>query len=103
MNIQTTTLWCLKHLESLKEFFIALPHKWRFASLHRKLLAHRYNLLIRPDASFIETSCGMGELVNGLHASQKVGVDLSPGRGNDVVSQPRQPLNRTALVTTRVR
>jgi hypothetical protein len=80
MNIQTTTLWCLKHLESLKEFFIALPHKWRFASLHRKLLAHRYNLLIRPDASFIETSCGMGELVNGLHASQKVGVDLSPGQ-----------------------
>jgi SAM-dependent methyltransferase len=86
MNTPMMAPGCLEHLESLKEFFIAPPRKSRFASLYRKLLAHRYNLLICPDASVIEIGCGMGELLYGLHASRKVGIDLSPeqiARGKD--------------------
>jgi hypothetical protein len=69
---------CFEHLESLKNFFVAPPRKSHFASFYRKLLAHRYNLLIPSDASVIEIGCGMGELLNGLHASRKMGIDLSP-------------------------
>jgi hypothetical protein len=67
MNSLTIAPWCLEHLESLKEFFVAPPQKWRFASLYRKLLAHRYYLLIRPDASVIEIGCGTGQLLNAFN------------------------------------
>jgi SAM-dependent methyltransferase len=69
---------CLEHLESLKKFFRTPPRKSRFGSFYRRLLVHRYNLLIRPDAKVIEIGCGMGELLNGLQADRKIGIDLSP-------------------------
>lgn len=69
---------CCEHLESLKEFYRPAPRKSRFSSFYRKLLAHRYNLVIRPDASVIEIGCGTGELLNGLHAARKIGIDISP-------------------------
>ena len=78
MNTPTMAAGCLEHLESLKKFFVAPPRKSRFASFYRKLLVHRYNLLISPDANVIEIGCGMGELLNGLHAMRKIGIDLSP-------------------------
>jgi Glycosyl transferase family 2/Methyltransferase domain len=78
MNTPTMAAGCLEHLESLKKFFVTPPRKSRFASFYRKLLVHRYNLLISPDASVIEIGCGMGELLNGLHAMRKIGIDLSP-------------------------
>jgi hypothetical protein len=78
MNTPTMAPGCLEHLESLKQFFLAQPRKSRFASFYRKLLVHRYNLLIPRNANVIEIGCGMGELLNGLHAPRKIGIDLSP-------------------------
>jgi SAM-dependent methyltransferase len=78
MNTPTMAPGCLEHLESLKEFFRTAPRKSRFASFYRQLLAHRYNLLIRPDASVIEIGCGTGELLNALDAERKMGIDVSP-------------------------
>jgi hypothetical protein len=78
MNTPTMAPGCLEHLESLKQFFLAQPRKSRFASFYRKLLIHRYNLLIPQNANVIEIGCGMGELLNGLQASRKIGIDLSP-------------------------
>ena len=69
---------CSEHLESIKLFFLTPPRQSRFASFYRQLLVHRYNFLIRPDASVIEIGCGMGELLNGLHAARKMGIDVSP-------------------------
>jgi 2-polyprenyl-3-methyl-5-hydroxy-6-metoxy-1,4-benzoquinol methylase len=77
MNTPTMAPGCCEHLESLKEFYRPAPRKSRFASFYRRLLAHRYNLLIRPDASVIEIGCGTGELLNGLHAARKTGLDGS--------------------------
>src|ERR1700730_13982721 len=78
MNTLTMAPGSLEHLESLKEFFLTPPRKSRFASFYRKLLVHRYSLLIRPDANVIEIGCGTGELLNGLHATRKMGIDVSP-------------------------
>lgn len=78
MNTPTMAPGCLEHLDSLKEFFRTPPRKSRFASFYRKLLADRYNLLIRPDASVIEIGCGTGELLNRLHGARKIGIDISP-------------------------
>src|SRR5271169_1906636 len=78
MNTPTMAPGCLEHLESLKDFFLIPPRRSRFASFYRRLLVHRYNLLISPDANVIEIGCGMGELLNGLHAMRKIGIDLSP-------------------------
>src|SRR6266478_910288 len=78
MKIPTMAPACLEHLESLKEFFLTPPRKSRFASFYRKLLVDRYNLLIPQDATVIEIGCGMGELLNGVQAALKIGIDLSP-------------------------
>jgi hypothetical protein len=78
MNTATMAPGCLEHLEALKEFFVTPPRQSRFASFYRQLLIHRYNLLIRPESNVIEIGCGMGELLNGLQASRKTGIDLSP-------------------------
>ena len=40
-------------------------------------LAHYYNPLIPAGASVLEIGCGSGELLRGLRAGRKVGVDLS--------------------------
>ncbi len=78
MNTPGLAPGCLEHLDSIKDFFRTPPRQTRFGSFYRKLLADRYNLLIRPDAKVIEIGCGTGELLNGLNAAFKVGVDLSP-------------------------
>jgi SAM-dependent methyltransferase len=69
---------CLEHLESLRKFFLAPPRDSRFALFYRKLLVHRYNLLIRSDAKVLEIGCGMGDLLNDIRADLKIGIDLSP-------------------------
>jgi hypothetical protein len=80
MNTPTMAAGCLEHLESLKKFFVTPPRRSRFASFYRKLLVHRYNLLISPDANVIEIGCGMGELLNGLHAMLKLASIYRPNR-----------------------
>jgi SAM-dependent methyltransferase len=44
---------------------------------YRAELAHYYNLLIPAQASVLEIGCGSGELLAGIHACRKVGVDIS--------------------------
>jgi SAM-dependent methyltransferase len=78
MNTPIMAPGCLEHLDSIREFFRAPPRTSRFGSFYRRLLADRYNLLIRPDAKVIEIGCGTGELLNVLQATCKIGVDLSP-------------------------
>ena len=68
----------LEHLRSLEEFHKVAPKKSVFASCYRKLLAHRYNLQLRPSDSVLEIGCGNGELLNELRGARKVGIDLSP-------------------------
>jgi hypothetical protein len=50
MNTPTIAPGCCEHLESLKEFYRPAPRKSRFAAFYRRLLAHRYNPLIRPES-----------------------------------------------------
>src|SRR5258708_40308652 len=78
MTTPTMAPGCREHLDSLKEFFRTPPRKSRFGSFYRKLLVHRYNLLIHHDTNVIEIGCGTGELLDGLHAVRKIGIDLSP-------------------------
>ena len=66
------------HLKLVTEFYQAEPKASVFASAYRDLLAHRYNLLIPEDARVLEVGCGAGELLHRIHASSKIGVDLSP-------------------------
>ena len=66
------------HLKLVTEFYQAEPKASVFASAYRDLLAHRYNLLIPEDARVLEVGCGAGELLDRIHASSKIGVDLSP-------------------------
>jgi SAM-dependent methyltransferase len=49
----------------------------RLAQGYRRQLAHYYNLLLPPACSLLEVGCGSGELLAGLRAARKVGVDLS--------------------------
>ena len=86
MNTPGLAPGCLEHLDSIKDFFRTPPRQTRFGSFYRKLPADRYNLLIRPDAKVIEIGCGTGELLNGLNAAFKVGVDLSPSKSSVVKS-----------------
>ena len=66
------------HLKLVTEFYQAEPKASVFASAYRDLLAHRYNLLVPEDARVLEVGCGAGELLHRIHASSKIGVDLSP-------------------------
>ena len=77
-NIQDIAPGCVEHLKFLSEFYRAEPQPSVFTSAYRKLLAHRYNLLIPAEARVLEIGCGAGDLLNLIHAKDKVGIDLSP-------------------------
>jgi SAM-dependent methyltransferase len=68
-----------QHSDSIRDFYEAAPIALNWAAQgYRRLLAHYYNLLIPPTASVLEIGCGSGELLAGINARRKVGVDLSP-------------------------
>jgi ubiquinone/menaquinone biosynthesis C-methylase UbiE len=67
-----------RHLEKVGAFFDRAPTQLNWAAHdYRELLAHYYNLLIRPGASVLEIGCGAGDLLASINATRKVGVDLS--------------------------
>jgi SAM-dependent methyltransferase len=67
-----------QHLAKIRTFYDAAPTRPNWAARgYRTLLAHYFNLFIPPGASVLEIGCGSGELLAGLHAARKVGVDLS--------------------------
>ena len=68
-----------QHLDKMRAFYEAAPTELNWAARsYRRLLAHYYNLLIPADASVLEIGCGSGELLAGVRAARKVGIDLSP-------------------------
>lgn len=68
-----------QHLDTIQTFYDNAPTITRWASRgYRRLLAHYYNLLIPAGASVLEIGCGAGELLGQLHATRRVGIDLSP-------------------------
>jgi len=68
-----------QHLDKIRTFYDAAATEPNGPSRqYRSLLVHYYNLLIPADASVLEIGCGSGELLAGLHARRKCGVDLSP-------------------------
>jgi len=86
MTTATNTLspGAREHLDNLREFYKCPSKQWRRASFYRHLLAHRYNLLLRPDDCVLEIGCGEGDLLARLRCREAVGIDLSPeqiGRG----------------------
>ncbi len=67
-----------EHLAVLEEFY-RKPSKFsRGVVFYRRLLAHRYNLLIRSGDRVLEIGCGEGDLLDRLVCASKVGMDLSP-------------------------
>jgi SAM-dependent methyltransferase len=78
MKIQEIAPGCAEHLRLVSGFYRAEPTPSVFTSAYRKLLAHRYNLLIPEDARVLEVGCGAGELLHRIRATDKIGVDLSP-------------------------
>ena len=78
MKIHDIAPGCAEHLKLLSTFYRVEPRPSLFASAYRKLLAHRYNLLIPADARVLEVGCGIGDLLHLIHARDKVGIDLSP-------------------------
>jgi len=68
-----------QHLERIRDFYEHAPDRLNWsARSYRSLLAHYYRLLIPASASVLEIGCGNGELLAGIPARRKVGVDLSP-------------------------
>lgn len=68
-----------QHLDKIRAFYEAAPTELnRAARSYRRLLAYYYNLLIPANASVLEIGCGNGELLAGIRARRKVGIDLSP-------------------------
>lgn len=73
-----------EHLRFIGDFYHDSRGRSRGASFYRRLLAHRYNLLIRPGDRVLEIGCGEGELLSQLRCRECVGLDLSSeqvGRG----------------------
>jgi ubiquinone/menaquinone biosynthesis C-methylase UbiE len=67
-----------RHLEKVGAFFDSASTNLNWTARgYRELLAHYYNLLIRPDASILEIGCGAGDLLATIIARRKVGIDLS--------------------------
>ena len=67
-----------EHLDRVRTFYDAASTEPQAgARAYRALLAHYYNLLIPAGSSVLEIGCGSGELLKGVRARRKVGVDLS--------------------------
>ena len=67
-----------EHLDSLREFYRHPARSSAGVAFYRRLLAHRYNLLLRPDDRVLEIGCGEGELLDQLRCGTKMGLDISP-------------------------
>jgi len=77
MSVEKPTL-IGAHLEKMRELFDRAPTAANWGARgYRAMLAHYYNLLIPSDASVLEIGCGSGDLLFGLNAARKTGVDLS--------------------------
>ena len=76
MKIQEIAPGCAEHLKFLSGFYRAETRPSVFTEAYRKLLAHRYNLLIPEDARVLEIGCGAGDLLHRIHAKDKIGIDL---------------------------
>lgn len=65
------------HLEEISSYFSERRKEGPLSLHYKKLLAHRYNLLISKDDRVLEVGCGEGELLSRIHAESKVGIDMS--------------------------
>lgn len=84
-----------EHLRMISAAFDASETKPTAAARsYRRLLAGYYNLLIPPSASVLEIGCGDGELLVHVHASRKVGVDVSATQ----LTRARERLPEATLV-----
>jgi len=77
MNPLSLPPGCAEHLAGLEQFFSMGRVRLPLATHYRKMLARRYNFLIRPNATVLEVGCGEGELLSYIDARRKVGIDLS--------------------------
>ena len=67
-----------EHLDGVRDFYEAAPTEPQAgARAYRALLGHYYNLLVPAESSVLEIGCGSGDLLARIHATRKVGVDLS--------------------------
>jgi len=77
MSLELSAL-AREHLDRVRAFYDTAPTEPKAgARAYRRLLAHYYNLLIPSGGSVLEIGCGAGDLLSQLHASRKVGIDLS--------------------------
>lgn len=68
-----------EHLEKLRTFpWGNSSSGTAFSRFYKNRLVHRYNLLIDPAARVLEIGCGSGDLLSGIRAAKRVGVDCSP-------------------------
>jgi 2-polyprenyl-3-methyl-5-hydroxy-6-metoxy-1,4-benzoquinol methylase len=68
------------HRENVSAHFSVEQKRSIFSRYYRKLLAHRYNLVVSKEARVLEVGCGEGELLSLINAQCKVGIDLSPAQ-----------------------
>lgn len=66
------------HLEFTRAYYDRIKPLGLLSKAYRKMLAHRYNLLIPSGASVLEVGCGEGDLLSMLNCGSKRGVDVSP-------------------------
>lgn len=67
----------IEHIDFTRSHYEGAPLPGGFSRFYRKLLAHRYNLMIPAEATVLEVGCGAGDLLALLGGRSKTGVDLS--------------------------
>ena len=70
------------HLDRVRSHFDDTPALTPAAAAYRRILTRYYNLLIKNDSSVLEIGCGSGDLLAGINAREKWGIDLSPAQIN---------------------